>query len=83
LWAVWQPHTFSRTRLLLSEFATCFNEADRVVALDIYQSRETDTLGMNTAVVLESMNHPHATYTPSHKEAADTFWTACGLVMWS
>jgi UDP-N-acetylmuramate--alanine ligase len=71
LWAVWQPHTFSRTRLLLSEFATCFKEADRVVALDIYQSRETDTLGMNTAVVLESMNHPHATYTPSHKEAAD------------
>jgi UDP-N-acetylmuramate--alanine ligase len=71
LWAVWQPHTFSRTRLLLSEFATCFHEADRVVALDIYQSRETDTLGMNTAVVLKAMNHPHATHTPSHKEAAD------------
>jgi UDP-N-acetylmuramate--alanine ligase len=53
LWAVWQPHTFSRTRLLLDEFATCFNEADRVVALDIYKSRETDTLGMDTAVVLQ------------------------------
>ena len=71
LWAVWQPHTFSRTKLLLSEFATCFNEADQVVALDIYHSRETDTLGINTAVVLQTMNHPHATYTPSHKEAAD------------
>jgi UDP-N-acetylmuramate--alanine ligase len=71
LWAVWQPHTFSRTRLLLSEFATCFQEADRVVALDIYRSRETDTLGMNTAVVLQTMNHPHAIHTPSHKEAAE------------
>jgi len=71
LWAVWQPHTFSRTRLLLAEFATCFNQADRVVALDIYKSRETDTLGMDTTVVLAAMNHPKAVHTPSHKEAAD------------
>lgn len=71
LWAVWQPHTFSRTRLLLSEFATCFNQADRVVALDIYRSRETDTLGMNTAVVVQAMAHADAVHTPSHKEAAD------------
>jgi UDP-N-acetylmuramate--alanine ligase len=71
LWAVWQPHTFSRTKLLLNEFATCFDQADRVVALDIYRSRETDTLGMNTAVVLETMNHAHAVHTPSHQEAAD------------
>jgi UDP-N-acetylmuramate--alanine ligase len=71
LWAVWQPHTFSRTKLLLDEFATCFNQADRVVALDIYKSRETDTLGIDTAVVLQNMSHPQAVYTPSHKEAAD------------
>lgn len=71
LWAVWQPHTFSRTKLLLDEFATCFNQADRVVALDIYKSRETDTLGIDTAVVLQNMSHPQAVHTPSHKEAAD------------
>ncbi|NJN54573.1 MAG: UDP-N-acetylmuramate--L-alanine ligase, partial [Anaerolineae bacterium] len=29
LWAVWQPHTFSRTKLLQSRFATCFAGADR------------------------------------------------------
>jgi len=42
LWAVWQPHTFSRTRLLADEFAGSFDSADRVIALDIYGSREAD-----------------------------------------
>ena len=42
LWAVWQPHTFSRTRLLADEFAGSFDSADRVIALDIYGSREAE-----------------------------------------
>lgn len=71
LWAVWQPHTFSRTKLLLSRFASCFDAADRVVALDIYGSRENETLGMDTAVVLQQMTHPHATHIPGRREAAD------------
>ena len=70
IWAVWQPHTYSRTKLLLDEFATSFTDADRVVALDIYRSRETDSLGMDTAVVVEAMNHPHAVHVPKRKEAA-------------
>lgn len=55
LWAVWQPHTYSRTKLLQEQFATSFSEADRVVALDIFRSRETDTLGMDTSAVIEAM----------------------------
>ncbi|MCP4416930.1 MAG: UDP-N-acetylmuramate--L-alanine ligase [Chloroflexi bacterium] len=70
LWAVWQPHTFSRTKLLLEKFATCFVEADRVVALDIYRSREKDSLGLDTAVVLEAMNHPAAIHIPNLDDAA-------------
>lgn len=70
LWAVWQPHTYSRTKLLLQEFATCFTEADRVVALDIYRSRERDTLGMDTAVVLAAMNHSDAVHVPRREDAA-------------
>ncbi|MFZ0545403.1 MAG: UDP-N-acetylmuramate--L-alanine ligase [Candidatus Promineifilaceae bacterium] len=60
IWAVWQPHTFSRTRLLLSKFATSFANADRVVLLDIYGSRETDNLGMDTRAVLKAIEHPAA-----------------------
>jgi UDP-N-acetylmuramate--alanine ligase len=70
LWAVWQPHTYSRTRLLLDKFATSFIDADRVVALDIYRSRETDTLDMDTAVVLNAMSHPHAVHIPGRNAAA-------------
>jgi UDP-N-acetylmuramate--alanine ligase len=70
LWAVWQPHTFSRTKLLLDRFATSFAEADRVVALDIYRSRESETLGMDTAVVLQAMNHPQAIHIPCRRDAA-------------
>ena len=46
LWIVFQPHTYSRTRLLLREFAEALAGADRVVLLDIYAARERDTLGV-------------------------------------
>ena len=70
LWAVWQPHTYSRTKLLLSEFANSFDQADRVIALDIYRSREEDMLGINTAVVIQAMNHPYAIHIPNQADAA-------------
>ena len=47
LWAVFQPHTYSRTRLLLREFAEALAGADRVVLLDVYAARERDTLGVS------------------------------------
>ncbi|HEX5505930.1 MAG TPA: UDP-N-acetylmuramate--L-alanine ligase, partial [Thermomicrobiales bacterium] len=47
LWAVFQPHTYSRTKLLLREFAAALAAADRVVLLDIYAARERDTLGVS------------------------------------
>jgi len=53
LWAVWQPHTYSRTRQLLAEFAESFGEADRVIVLPIYAARETDTLGVSARDVAD------------------------------
>jgi UDP-N-acetylmuramate--alanine ligase len=49
IWAVFQPHTFSRTKALLNEFAGSFGDADKIVILDIYPSRETDSLGISAA----------------------------------
>ena len=43
LWCVFQPHTFSRTKALLNEFADSFKDADNIVVLDIYSAREKDT----------------------------------------
>jgi UDP-N-acetylmuramate--alanine ligase len=41
LWAVFEPHMYSRTALLLDEFATAFTDADEVVIADIFASRDT------------------------------------------
>ncbi len=69
LWAVWQPHTFSRTKALLTEFAQAFGVADHVVILPIYASREVDTLGVRSADVVAAMHHPDARCAGSLEEA--------------
>ena len=40
LFVVFQPHQYSRTRELLSEFATAFGDADQVIVPNIYFSRD-------------------------------------------
>ena len=40
LWVVWQPHTYSRTRLLFQDFVAAFEQADHVLVTDIYAARE-------------------------------------------
>jgi UDP-N-acetylmuramate--alanine ligase len=71
IWAVWQPHTFSRTKALLGEFASCFEQADRLIALDIYRSREQDSLGLDTAQVVNEITNTRVDYVADINEAAD------------
>jgi UDP-N-acetylmuramate--alanine ligase len=40
IWAVWQPHTYSRTRILLGSFLNAFEDADKVVITEIFAARE-------------------------------------------
>lgn len=42
LFVVFQPHLYSRTKLLLNDFAESFGEADVICVLPIYASREVD-----------------------------------------
>lgn len=42
LWCVFQPHTYSRTRAFLGDFAHALSGADKIVLTDIYAARETD-----------------------------------------
>ncbi|HSH02118.1 MAG TPA: UDP-N-acetylmuramate--L-alanine ligase [Anaerolineae bacterium] len=71
IWAVWQPHTFSRTKLLLQEFAQSFTNADRVIVLDIFRSREKDDLGLSSANVVAAMSHSDVIHIPERRQAAD------------
>ena len=47
-WCVFQPHTYSRTKALMNDFAAALSLADKVVLADIYAARETDTLGISS-----------------------------------
>lgn len=42
LWCVFQPHTYSRTKALLPEFAEALTHAEHVILTDIFAARETD-----------------------------------------
>ncbi len=67
IWAVWQPHTYSRTRALLSNFANSFAGADHVIVTEIYAAREKaqDFDNFSAAQVLDGMSHPSAQLIPS------------------
>jgi len=75
LWAVWQPHTYSRTKALFKEFAQAFGQADHVLVLPIYAAREHDTLGVSSADVVAAMNHSDARLARSLEEAVVTLAT--------
>ncbi len=72
IWAVWQPHTYSRTRLLAGQFAAAFADADHVLVLQIYAARETAPAdGFSAQSVLAEMNHPDARYIPGIPQAQE------------
>ena len=48
LWCVFQPHTYTRTKAFLQDFAEVLSKAEHVVLADIYAARETNTLGISS-----------------------------------
>ncbi|MBQ8331658.1 MAG: UDP-N-acetylmuramate--L-alanine ligase [Clostridia bacterium] len=53
LFCVYQPHTYSRTKALFDDFVSSLGVADRLLLVDIYAARETDTLGVSSALLAE------------------------------
>ena len=56
LYVVFQPHTYTRTKALLPEFAAALKNADEVILADIYAAREVNTLGISSADVARLIN---------------------------
>lgn len=54
---IFQPHTYSRTKALLDDFANTLGIADKVILADIYAARETDTLGVSSCLLCERMQN--------------------------
>ena len=55
LWCVFQPHTYTRTKALMEDFAKALSTADHVVLADIYAARETDNLGISSGTLAEKI----------------------------
>lgn len=55
LWVVFQPHTYTRTKAFLKDFAAALSLADKVVLADIYAARETDNLGISSQTLLDEI----------------------------
>ncbi len=48
IWCVFQPHTYTRTKALLKEFAAALSLADEIVLADIYAARESNVSGVSS-----------------------------------
>jgi len=69
VWAVFQPFTFSRTALLLDDFARALSIADRVVLTKIMGAREVNTYGVTAAQLAEKL--PGSAWFEEFEQAAD------------
>jgi UDP-N-acetylmuramate--alanine ligase len=56
IWAVFHPHTFTRTKALLSEFSQSFENADKVIVLDIYGSAREIQGGVHSTELVNLIN---------------------------
>ena len=70
LWAVMQPHTFSRVRTLFDQYLTCTEEADITLVTDICAAREKDPGDLNSGMLVDGMkrNGIRAVWTPGFDE---------------
>src|SRR5205814_7802475 len=53
IFAIFQPHRYSRTFHLFDDFARAFNLADAVLILDIYQAGEAPIEGITTPALID------------------------------
>ena len=78
-WCVFQPHTYTRTRALLPEFAEALTLADHVVLADIYAAREKNTLGISSKDLQERIQElgTPCEYFPTFDEIENYLLTNC------
>jgi UDP-N-acetylmuramate--alanine ligase len=69
IWAVWQPHTYSRTQALFSGFTEAFSDADQVIVLDVYAAREEKPAGFSITELVNEIKHSNVCFIPENKKA--------------
>jgi len=71
-WVIFQPHTYSRTKNLLDDFANALLNFDNVIILDIYAARESNTYGITSKDLVDKVISlgKNAIYIPDFDECA-------------
>jgi UDP-N-acetylmuramate--alanine ligase len=62
LHVIFQPHRYTRTRDLMDEFATAFDQADSVEVLDIYAASEEPIPGIDAEALIAKIGRPQVRY---------------------
>lgn len=72
LWCIFQPHTYTRTKLLLDEFSHAFADADNIIVPDIYAAREKDNGDIHSKDLVDMIasNGGNAVYMESFEDIA-------------
>ncbi len=72
LWVVWQPHTYSRTRLLADDFVAALEKADRVIVTEIYAARERPPEdGFSARQLANAMKRSQAEFMPDFRQVVN------------
>jgi len=68
-----QPHRYTRTKLLLNDYGSCFKEADILVLTDIYSAGEAPIAGINGETIkkeVEKQTGKEVIYIPKRSQVA-------------
>jgi UDP-N-acetylmuramate--alanine ligase len=66
---IFQPHRYTRTRDLMAEFATSFDDAATVEVLDIYAASEEPMAGVTSEALVKAIGRDGVEYAASPEEA--------------
>ena len=71
---VFQPHRYTRTRALMDEFVTSFNEADLLILTEIYAASEEKIEGVSGQILadrIKASGHRNVMFAPTKEDAAE------------
>lgn len=69
VWAIFQPHTYSRTYMLLDDFAKALSIADKVIVSEILPVRETNVYNIHSTDLTKKI--PQSIYLPSFEKITE------------
>lgn len=73
IWAVFEPHTYTRVLVLFEDFINCFGFADHVIMADIYNDREETGTEVSSRLLAEKISESgkDSIFLPDYKSITD------------